>query len=226
MQSHRGEPQSRRLFPSANSPPARRSFAPEAAFRSSKRQSYSVSGQIKFLIASAVAAPLFGYLLLLGSPQQINVETVPQPPTGTARTEFSSRSMQRAAGSTIKPKGSEADPESLLTFADTDKWDRSGMAEPIRAPKSDSAAPAVALAPPGPTPIIEREAKNDAPAAQESTCFPSASGVRQDHPAAWPSWTMRAPGHEGTKCWYPATRATAHDHQSGSTSIAQQSHGK
>jgi hypothetical protein len=45
-----------------------------------------------------------------------------------------------------------------------------------------------------------------------STCLPSASAVRQDHPAAWPSWTLRALGHEGTKCWYAGTRATAHNH--------------
>jgi hypothetical protein len=45
-----------------------------------------------------------------------------------------------------------------------------------------------------------------------STCLPSASAVRQDHPGAWPSWTLRAPGHEGTKCWYAGNRATAHDH--------------
>jgi hypothetical protein len=24
---------------------------------------------------------------------------------------------------------------------------------------------------------------------------------------------MHTPGHEGEKCWYPATRATAHDHR-------------
>jgi hypothetical protein len=46
----------------------------------------------------------------------------------------------------------------------------------------------------------------------DSTCFPSAFAVRQDNPTAWPSWTLRAPGHEGTKCWYAATRATVHDH--------------
>ena len=45
-----------------------------------------------------------------------------------------------------------------------------------------------------------------------STCFASASAVRQDHPDAWPSWTLRALGHEGTKCWYPTTRTLAHDH--------------
>jgi hypothetical protein len=44
-------------------------------------------------------------------------------------------------------------------------------------------------------------------------CFSSADEVRQENPGAWPSWTLRAPGHEGTKCWYATTRAAAHDHQ-------------
>jgi hypothetical protein len=44
-------------------------------------------------------------------------------------------------------------------------------------------------------------------------CFASAEAVRQENPAAWPSWTMRAPGHEGDKCWYASTRAAAHDHR-------------
>jgi hypothetical protein len=45
------------------------------------------------------------------------------------------------------------------------------------------------------------------------TCFSSADAVRQENAAAWPSWTLRAAGHEGAKCWYPSTRATARDHQ-------------
>jgi hypothetical protein len=46
-----------------------------------------------------------------------------------------------------------------------------------------------------------------------SSCLPSASAVREEHPGSWPSWTLRAPGHEGTKCWYPTTRTAAHDHR-------------
>ena len=41
------------------------------------------------------------------------------------------------------------------------------------------------------------------PEITNSTCFASASAVRRDHPDAWPSWILRALGHEGTKCWYP-----------------------
>ena len=51
-----------------------------------------------------------------------------------------------------------------------------------------------------------------------SPCLASASAVRQEYPGAWPSWTMRTRGHEGEKCWYPATRGTAHDHRNESAS--------
>jgi hypothetical protein len=37
----------------------------------------------------------------------------------------------------------------------------------------------------------------------DASCFPSASAVRRSYPEARPSWTLRAPGHEGTRCWYP-----------------------
>jgi hypothetical protein len=47
---------------------------------------------------------------------------------------------------------------------------------------------------------------------QASPCLTSASSMRQEHPGAWPSWTLRVRGHEGEKCWYPATHATAHNH--------------
>ena len=44
-------------------------------------------------------------------------------------------------------------------------------------------------------------------------CLPSAEAVKQRDPTSWPSWTLRAPGLEGKKCWYASTRAAAHDHQ-------------
>ena len=53
--------------------------------------------------------------------------------------------------------------------------------------------------------------------AHASDCLTSATAVRQRYPQAWPSWTLRAQGHEGTRCWYGATPATAHDHQNRST---------
>src|ERR1700722_5787149 len=49
--------------------------------------------------------------------------------------------------------------------------------------------------------------------ANAAACLPSAEAVKQQDPAAWPSWPLRAPGFEGTKCWYATTRGTAHDHR-------------
>jgi hypothetical protein len=45
----------------------------------------------------------------------------------------------------------------------------------------------------------------------DSSCLPSASAVLQNYPGGWPSWTLRAPGHEGIKCWYAATRTRESD---------------
>jgi hypothetical protein len=43
--------------------------------------------------------------------------------------------------------------------------------------------------------------------AEASPCLSSASAVRQEHPGSWPTWTLRAQGHEGVKCWFPTTGA-------------------
>jgi hypothetical protein len=49
----------------------------------------------------------------------------------------------------------------------------------------------------------QKEALSLTPSQDASPCFPSASAVRQNYPEERPSWTLRAPGHEGTRCWYP-----------------------
>jgi hypothetical protein len=49
----------------------------------------------------------------------------------------------------------------------------------------------------------QKEALSLTPSQDASTCFPSASAVRRNYPEGRPSWTLRARGHEGTKCWYP-----------------------
>jgi hypothetical protein len=57
-----------------------------------------------------------------------------------------------------------------------------------------------------------------------ASCFASASAALYNHPGGWPTWTLRAPGHEGTMCWYVAARprrsdhrASAHDHRNEMT---------
>jgi hypothetical protein len=51
----------------------------------------------------------------------------------------------------------------------------------------------------------------------DTSCFPSASAVLQNHPGGWPTWTLKAPGHEGTMCWYAAARPRSSDHRGGTT---------
>ena len=43
-------------------------------------------------------------------------------------------------------------------------------------------------------------------------CFPSAAAVMRDRPQARPTWTMKAPGHEGTMCWYASPSKPNTDH--------------
>ncbi|SRR6266566_2328999 len=45
-----------------------------------------------------------------------------------------------------------------------------------------------------------------APSGHDASCFPSASAVLQNHPGGWPTWTLKARGHEGTMCWYASAR--------------------
>jgi hypothetical protein len=54
-----------------------------------------------------------------------------------------------------------------------------------------------------PETLPQRESLYVTPDQDASTCFPSASAVRRNYPEARPSWTLRAPRHEGTRCWYP-----------------------
>jgi len=65
-----------------------------------------------------------------------------------------------------------------------------------------------------PTEAKPPEKQPSVASAHEPSCFASASAVLQDHPGALPSWTLRAPGHEGTKCWRAATRTRESDHRS------------
>jgi hypothetical protein len=49
----------------------------------------------------------------------------------------------------------------------------------------------------------------------DPSCLSSASAVLQNHPGGWPSWTLKAHGHEGTVCWYAAARPRGSDHRPG-----------
>jgi hypothetical protein len=65
-----------------------------------------------------------------------------------------------------------------------------------------------------PETFSEKGKQLSATSGHDASCFPSASAVLQKHPGAWPSWTQKAPDHEGTLCWHAATRPSGSDHRS------------
>ena len=65
-----------------------------------------------------------------------------------------------------------------------------------------------------PQTLSERGKQTPAASELDASCFPSASAVREQHQGAWPSWTLQAPDHEGTMCWYASARPRARNHRS------------
>jgi hypothetical protein len=61
--------------------------------------------------------------------------------------------------------------------------------------------------------VPERGKRSSAVSGHDASCFPSASAVLENHPGGWPSWTLKAAGHEGTLCWYAAGRPRGSDHR-------------
>ena len=59
--------------------------------------------------------------------------------------------------------------------------------------------------------LPERGKQLSAASGHDRSCFPSASAVLEHHQGA--SWTLKAPGHEGTMCWYASARLRARDHR-------------
>jgi hypothetical protein len=197
-----------------------------------RRPDRAFLGGVAFLVAGTIALVWAGYSVIeswlpavdfLEAPSHASSETrlVPLSPLPQA----------------VLPSGSEAATEPQLTMLTEDKPTENGIearsprilpateyrattGETRATPGSNSvhqASPrssADALLDGQDTkPLIGRERQLVAASIQVSTCFPSASAVRQEHPEAWPSWTLRAAGHEGTKCWHAASRATAGDHR-------------
>jgi hypothetical protein len=181
---------------------------PRRSTRMSRRPSDPPSIRTKILIAIAVAALPAGYLFFENSDpperslrrmqipaNRLSVEYLPsrevRAPVAIPPTEFLSlQAPTAAAESRIEPAAQTAPSTVPLDIKPTEN--------------SIESKPQLTLP--------QKEGQSFAPSQDASTCFPSASAVRQSHPGRWPSWTLRAPGHEGTRCWYAARRATAHDH--------------
>jgi hypothetical protein len=178
------------------------SFAPEDWLSTPllRRQSEPFPSRTKFLIAIAVVAALpAGYFIFGNSDRPVDSAVAPQaithiPPSETLLLREGEAALATTAGISVESKA-ELDVQATLPEP------------PPRLDKRPTASANEAT-----SPLSDR---GSLAASQDvSTCFPSASAVRQNHPGGWPSWTLRAPGHEGTKCWYAATRTTTRDHRS------------
>jgi len=170
-------------------------FLPRPSDPRSNRTKLSVA------IVIVVAALPVGYFVVRNTDRPIDVAAVPQqattdiPPIEFLSTREPEAASAKATGNTVErgaePEVQTAPPPVPLDAKPTDGDIQAGP----------------------PQTLPERARQSFATSRIDSTCLPSASAVRQNHPGAWPSWTLRAPGHENTICWYAATRTTAHDHR-------------
>jgi hypothetical protein len=64
-----------------------------------------------------------------------------------------------------------------------------------------------------PQTLSEKGKPLSAASGHDPSCYLSASAVLENHPGGWPTWTLRAPGHEGAMCWHAAVHPRGSDHR-------------
>jgi hypothetical protein len=161
----------------------------------------------KFLIPIAVAVLPAGCLFFGDSDPPVNVAVVPQVTANALSAEFSALQeaqapLSKSTNITIK---SRIEPAVMGSTVESPMEPKVQIAPfwptvPLNIKPTENGIEA--RSPP------QKEGQSLAPSQDASACFPSASAVRRDYPEGRPSWTLRAPGHEGTRCWYP-TKQTA-----------------
>jgi len=163
----------------------------------------------KFLIPIAVAVLPAGCLFFGDSDPPVNVAVVPQVTANALSAEFSplqeaKAPLSKSTDITIKSRIEPAVIDSAVESPMEPKaqiapfWPTMPLDIKPRENKIEARPPS------------QKEGQSLAPSQDASACFPSASAVRRNYPEGRPSWTLRAPGHEGTRCWYP-TKQTAPD---------------
>jgi tetratricopeptide (TPR) repeat protein len=178
---------------------------------------HPVSIRTKFMIVIAVAALPAGYFMFESSDRPFDVAVGPRSTADIPPVEFLPLREARAPAA-IPPLEflplREAQAPAVSTNAES-RIEREVETAPLQPTVPLDMKPienGIEARPPQTLP--QKEGQSFTPSQDASTCFPSASAVRQNYPGGWPSWTLKAPGHEGVRCWYPATRTTAHDHRS------------
>jgi hypothetical protein len=188
-----GAPEARRLLGSAQLLEAD-AWAPTPLLR---RPSDPLATWAKFVIASTTAVLFIGYLAFGNSSRTIDVTLALQPKidrsTGFLPAQEAETPSAMAKGVTALGRTA---PEAQI-----------GSSQPTVRHEIQPTESGIETGPLLKA-LLERKgffaANGD-----ESPCFPSASAVLHNYPGARPSWTFRALGHEGTRCWYPATRTMA-----------------
>lgn len=175
-----------------------------------RRPGRPLSLRAKLLIAGALATVPSGYFVAGGRlVRPVEIAAAP-PAAGVSATP---RLPLRDAGEGASAPAGEAPP------VPPDPATTPGPAAPAPATPgaaatrraATTAGPArevTAALPPRPGEAAAPERSTNAPVATpyDRRCLPSLLAVRQSYPDARPSWTLRASGHEGTRCWYPAAR--------------------
>src|SRR5262249_18639857 len=151
-----------------------------------RRPSDPLSNRTKFLIASATAA-LAGYYVFASSDQSVDIAVVPQPAIETQLVEF--LPLREAEASSAKTRCLAVESQADLQTASSEPTAR------LEIQPTENGIDAS----PQQTRLPERGKQIVAASGHDFTCLPSASAVRQNHPGGWPSWTLRAPGCEGTR---------------------------
>jgi hypothetical protein len=150
-----------------------------------RRAGHPSLSRTKFLAASMTAMLLSGYFALRNSDRPGDVAAAPHSPS------VASLQVDPSVEGTRVESRTEPDVRTVslqrTARADTEPTDNGSL----------------------PQTLPESGTRLLAESGYDSRCYQSASAVRQNHPGGRPSWTMRAPGHEGTKCWYPATQTVA-----------------
>jgi hypothetical protein len=170
------------------------------------------------LILIAAAALPAGYLLLEDSDHPVSGAVVPQVTTNRLSAEFSPLQEAKAFSSKATDITIESgiEPEVMGSALERPIEPKAQTAPLPTAPLDIKPTESGIEARP-PQTLPQKEAlRSFTPNQDASTCFPSASAVLRNYPEARPSWTLRAPGHGGARCWYP-TKRTATDTRKNET---------
>jgi len=165
-----------------------------------RRRRHPVSIRTKFLIVIAVAALPAGYFMFESSDRPVDVAVAPRSKADIPPVEF--LALREAQAPAAIPSV-EFLPLQAPTAAAVGTYAEGRIEPEVQTAPLQPTVPldikptenGIEARPPQTLP--QKEEQPFAPSLDASTCFPSASAVRQNHPGVWPSWTLRAPGHEG-----------------------------